>query len=251
MKTPTELRARAERFYDRYGIEIEQIADLLAIKLRQLALAYTIEHNLPREAVRVTARVKTLSSFLRKLERQGWPSFYYPTEVVKDLIGARIVVWFLSDAEGILESIRGSHHFEVVNDDLHPVKNYIANPQPAGYRAIHIFTSITYDRIANAGKKTVIVPEEMLCEVQIRTRLQDAWADITHEFFYKAKDEGVAHPEYESLLADISERLCIEDKTFIKFRDAYQRLADEKEKAGRREGFRDEDAEPPTDLTVI
>ncbi len=42
--------------------------------------------------------------------------------------------------------------------------------------------------------------------------------DITHEFFYKAKDEGVAHPEYESLLADISERLCIEDKTFIKFR---------------------------------
>lgn len=245
MKTPEELRGRAERFYARYGTEIEQIAELLAIKLRQIALAYTIEHNLPKEAVRVTARVKTLASFLKKLERVGWPSFYYPTEVVKDLIGARVVVWFLSDIEGMLQAIRGSHHFEVIDDGTHPTKDYIVNPQPAGYRAIHLFTKITYDRIATVDRKTVIVPEDIICEVQLRTKLQDSWADITHEFFYKAKDVGINHPEYESLLADISDRLCLEDKTFLKFRAAYQRLADEKQKKGQREGFRDEDASAP------
>src|SRR5437870_1372108 len=100
MKTSAEIRGRVERFYARYGSEIDQIAELLAIKLRQIALAYTIEHKLPKEAVRVSARVKSIASFLKKLESDGWPSFYYPTEVIKDLIGARVVVWFLSDVEG-------------------------------------------------------------------------------------------------------------------------------------------------------
>lgn len=245
MKSPDELRGRLERFYLRYGKEIEQIAELLAIQLRQIALAYTIEHNLPREAVRVSARVKTLASSLKKLERSGWPSFYYPTEVIKDLVGARVVAWFLSDIGGLLQAIQGSHHFTVIDDGTHPIKDYIAKPQQAGYRAIHVFSKITYDRIARTEQgTTVIVPEDIICEIQLRTKLQDAWADITHEFFYKAKDLGISHKAYEGLLADISERLSVEDKTFIRFRDAYQELAEEKQKKGQREGFRDEDARP-------
>jgi hypothetical protein len=44
----------------------------------------------------------------------------------------------------------------------------------------------------------------------------------------------------ESFLADIANRLATEDRTFIKFRDAYQALAESKEKAGTREGFKNE-----------
>jgi putative GTP pyrophosphokinase len=105
--TQDQLRSRAIRFYARYGGEIEQIKDLLAIKLRQLALAYTINNNLPPEAVTVQARTKTLDSFLKKLAHDGWPDFYYPTEVVKDLIGARVVCWFLDDCYGIVDAVKG------------------------------------------------------------------------------------------------------------------------------------------------
>lgn len=35
--SPVELRERVDRFYDSYGAELEQITELLAIKLRQLA----------------------------------------------------------------------------------------------------------------------------------------------------------------------------------------------------------------------
>jgi putative GTP pyrophosphokinase len=48
---------------------------------------------------------------------------------------------------------------------------------------------ITYDSVQRDEKQQIrIVPEEMICEIQIRTKLQDAWGDITHEFHYKAKN---------------------------------------------------------------
>jgi putative GTP pyrophosphokinase len=178
--TPDELRARAIRFYSRYGQEIEQIKELLSIKLKQLSLAYTINNHLPREAITVTARVKTLDSFLKKLAGDGWPDFYYPTEVVKDLIGARMVCWFRDDCYGIVDAIKASSHFKVHVDEPLPVRDYIAKPQPAGYRAIHIFAETTYDSIERLDDRVTVSPRSRLCEIQVRSKLGDAWGDITH-----------------------------------------------------------------------
>lgn len=236
--TPEQLRDRAHRFYARYGREVEQIAELLQIQLKQLALAYTIDNKLPPEAVRVSTRVKTIGSFLKKLENDGWPNFYYPTEVVRDLIGARVVCWFLDDVYGMLKCIQSSRHFKIAD---RPLKDFIATPQPAGYRAVHVFANAPYDSVVRGPDGVSVVQKEFLAEVQIRTKLQDAWGDITHEFFYKAKAHGVSDPALESFLADVAARLNQEDKTLLKFRDTYQRLTDEKTKSGVREGFQAEE----------
>lgn len=128
------LTNRAIRFFDRYGEELEQIRKLIEIRLNQLALAYTIENKLPRESVIVSTRVKSLKSFLKKLEMHNWPDFYYPTEVIKDLIGARVTCWFLDDCMGMYDYIINSRQFRVLADTT---KNYINNPKPSGYRSIH------------------------------------------------------------------------------------------------------------------
>nr|WP_251011184.1 hypothetical protein [Variovorax paradoxus] len=235
-----DLRARALRFYARYGKELEQIAELLQIKIKQLALAYTLNNRLPPEAVKVITRVKGVESFLKKLENDGWPTFYYPTEVVKDLIGARVVCWFVDDCYGVLNFIKSSNHFRVANEQTHPVKDFIKTPQEAGYRAVHVFADVTYDSVQKVGDVVTVKPDQILCEIQIRTKLQDAWGDITHEFFYKAKAHGVTNASLETFLADVSDRLSQEDKTLMKFRDTYQRLTDEKTQEGKREGFRDD-----------
>ena len=65
------LTQRAIRFFNRYGDELESIRQLLEIKLNQLALAYTLQNNLPRESIRVYSRTKSLKSFLKKLEKKG------------------------------------------------------------------------------------------------------------------------------------------------------------------------------------
>lgn len=232
--SPEELRTRVHRFYARYGEEVEQIAELLQIRLKQLALAYTLNNKLPAEAVRVSTRVKTFESFLKKLENDNWPSFYYPTEVVRDLIGARVVCWFVDDVYGMLNCIKASSHFKISD---RPVKDFIKEPQPAGYRALHAFAYAPYDSVVRSSDGVSVLTKEFLCEIQIRSKLQDAWGDITHEFFYKAKAHGVEDTALELFLSEVAARLNQEDKTLMNFRDAYQRLTDEKTKSGVREGF--------------
>jgi putative GTP pyrophosphokinase len=215
--TPQELTQRAMRFYARYGNDLEQIKQILEIRLKQLALAYTINQKLPPEAIKVSTRVKTLKSFLKKLERKNWPQFYYTSEVANDIIGGRVSCWFLDDCYGFLNLINSSAHLKIGDQ----VDDYIATPKPSGYRSIHLVANIDYDSVQRDGAEVKVKPEVMKCELQIRTKLQDAWGDITHEFHYKAKDAGVDNRDYEDLLSDVSQRLATEDKTLIKFRDAY------------------------------
>ena len=92
--TQEQLRERAVQFYAHYKNEMEEVTRLLDIHLNQLALAYTLENKLPKEAVSVTTRMKSLDSFLKKLMRRGYPSFYNPTEIITDLIGGRVTCWF-------------------------------------------------------------------------------------------------------------------------------------------------------------
>jgi len=233
-----ELKDRAVRFYNRYGDELSQIANLLEIRLKQLSLAYTLQNSLPKEAIVVKTRIKSLESFLLKLANANWPQFYYPTEVVHDLIGARIVCWFIDDCYGILDYIKQSEHF---NLDPKNIKDYIKNPQHQGYRGIHLPVNVSYDSAQRDSKGGIkLVKEEIVCEIQIRTKLQDSWGDVTHEFYYKNRAYGIENKQYEKLLSSMAERLHIEDKDFIKFRKIYQDLVAQSEKEKRREGLKDE-----------
>ncbi|GAA4902482.1 GTP pyrophosphokinase [Ferrimonas pelagia] len=213
-------RARAVEFYGRYGETLEQIRALLAIRLSQLALAYTSKHRLPPEAVEVSTRVKSLPSFLAKLERKGWPEFTQPTSVIQDLIGARLVCWFVDDCSGVLAFVSRSHQLRFEAE----IEDYIDQPKASGYRAIHLLAHVGYDKVHGEPPHTEICAAEMLCEIQIRSKMQDAWGDITHEFHYKAKDQGVDSMAYEQVLAQIAARLAQEDRTLMQLRDAYQRL---------------------------
>ena len=232
----SDLTDRAIRFFDRYGKELDQVKQLLSVRLSQLALAHTISNNLPREAVSISTRVKTLKSFLAKIEKKNWPTFYYPTEVIQDLIGARIVCWFIDDCVGMRSLIEASSHLKVRDD----VKDYITNPKKSGYRSIHLLADVSYDGIRRDRDLPQISDLSMVCEIQIRSKLQDAWGDVTHEFHYRAKAAGVDNELYENLLSQISKRLAIEDNALLTLRDAYQELADEKMKNRTREGLREE-----------
>jgi putative GTP pyrophosphokinase len=155
-------------------------------------------------------------------------------------VGARVVCWFVDDCYGFLDFIRASNHFRVANERAHPMKDFIKQPQQSGYRAIHVFTEVQYDSVQREKGIAIVKPASILCEIQVRTKLQDAWGDITHEFYYKARTHGVEDNNLENFLSDVSDRLQQEDKTLMKFRDTYQRLSDAKTQEGTREGFKSE-----------
>jgi putative GTP pyrophosphokinase len=218
------LTERSIRFFDYYSDELESISQLLKIKLDQLASAYTVENELPRGAVQVHSRVKSLTSFLNKLEKADWPMFHHPTEVITDLIGARVVCWFVDDCYGMLDYIQATRQFRIKPRSL---EDYIKDPKSTGYRSIHLLADISYDRVKTYTKQRTIVEDHMICEIQIRTKLQDAWAEFTHDVHFKIPSERRA--DYETVIAEIARRLAAEDNSALAVRDILQRQAEKKE----------------------
>lgn len=212
--TKRALKDLAISFYSAYTGELEQIKTLLEIRLAQLCLAYTSAHALPKEALIVKARIKPLDSFLTKLEKKGWPVFNHPSEVINDFIGARIICWFLDDCTGILNSIMQSTEIEIIKNSI---ENYILNPKPSGYRAVHVLANFNHNGTIPKHPMT----NKIICEIQIRTRLQDAWGDITHDLYYRAKHSTQVDKMYNSFLNDISKRLLQQDNELIQLRNVY------------------------------
>jgi putative GTP pyrophosphokinase len=220
-----EIYIKAINLYEKHGSELEQVRQLLDIRLNQLALAYTTENRLPPEAITIKTRVKTFSSFLEKLEQLNKTDFSYPDDVVHDLIGARVICWFLDDCKGIASCIRNSNFISV---DEYAVFNYIKDPKPSGYRGIHMHARIAYEKLSTANCQVKLNPVKILCEIQLRTKIMDAWADLTHEFHYKSKAMGVSNEHLEAVLAAQAKRFFTEDESFVAIRDLYQKMTSKK-----------------------
>jgi putative GTP pyrophosphokinase len=218
------LTERAIKFFNIYGDELESISQVLKIRLGGLASAYTVENNLPREAIVVHARVKSLTSFLKKLEKLEWPKFGHPTEVITDLIGARVICWFVDDCYGMLEYLQATRQFLIKSRSL---EDYIRNPKPTGYRAIHILADVSYDRLKTYKKRRAIVEDRMICEIQIRSKLQNAWSEFTHEVHRNVSTEY--QEDYDKVIANIARNLAVEDKSAMVVRDIIQKQFDKKE----------------------
>ncbi len=213
------LTDKAIRFFDMYGEELDLIRQLLDTKLNQIALAYAQKNNIPKESIKITTRVKSLKSFLKKLEKSNWQNFNYLTEIAGDLIGARIVCWFLNDCYGVYDYINSSKQFKVHKET---VKDYIKHPKESGYRSIHLLTDISYDRL-NSGKSNALLSSiDIICEIQIRTKIQDVFGDVTHEFHYKEGQEfSKSFKKIEEILANQANRLALEDNAFMILRDIF------------------------------
>ena len=225
------LTQRAVRFYDRYGWELESIRKLLHIQLDQLALAYTLENGLPRKAVQVVSRTKELKNFILKLGKLGWPEFYLPTEVVHDLIGARVICWFQDDCYGMLDLVRDSIRIGLVPDSI---EDYIAQPKPSGYRAIHVLANVAYDQVIRTKAKHHITAGKMICEIQIRTLLQDAWGELTHQMHYKIPKPS--RMQYNELVSGMAARLAAEDRAAVAIRKLTQLDKEQRKKVGFKAG---------------
>jgi putative GTP pyrophosphokinase len=150
--------------------------------------------------------------------------FRYPTEVITDLIGAKVICWFVDDCYGMLDYIQATKQFRIKPRSL---EDYIRDPKRTGYRSIHLLADLSYDRVKTYRKRRTVVEDRMICEIQIRTKLQDAWAEFTHEVHCKVRAEFQA--DYDTEIAEIARRLAAEDRSALAVRDILQRQAEKKE----------------------
>jgi ppGpp synthetase/RelA/SpoT-type nucleotidyltranferase len=170
-------------------------------KLREAierAIAEVEDKWLTRAQLRGT-RVKTFDSLRRKAETKGLE----PHKVVLhvgDLVGARVVCNNIDDVYRFRELL--CRVLPEVESQTHD-EDYIRNPQPSRYRALHVNLRLSVGDLIPTGED--YVP----CEIQIRTLLQDSWAELVHHDIYK---EGAELPEYlRERTVDLAELLKTAD----------------------------------------
>jgi len=130
----------------------------------------------------VTYRAKDPESFQRKAslpspDNPTLPKYRSPLEEIVDQAGVRITTYFLSTVDAVSEIV--AEQFEV----LERVAKASSEPDRLGYQSIHYL--IKYSDMRTS------LPEYrrfagMVAEVQVRTILQHAWAEIEHDIQYKA-----------------------------------------------------------------
>lgn len=106
------------------------------------------------------ARLKRMPAIRGKLQRLG-----YKLHQIQDLGGCRFII---PDIAGVRVLTR--HLRDDVRHDVEDVDDYIARPKQSGYRSHHTILAFKAD-----GAEASIYDGKFI-EVQVRTRLQHAWA---------------------------------------------------------------------------
>jgi putative GTP pyrophosphokinase len=131
--------------------------------------------------------------------------------LITDLIGVRIICPFLEDLSTVENVIKKT--FEVVELDR---KGAHYTFKEFGYESIHLLIKIPERIIKKRGFCGCEV-----AEIQIRTILQNAWAEVEHELVYKAEFTPFDEPMKRKLAA-VNASLSLADIIFQEIR-TYQR----------------------------
>lgn len=137
------------------------------------------------------SRVKESSSALKKLVKKAYAN---PKHEMSDLVGARFVVLLRSDIP-IVEAAIQTNNAWTARRDRHPLDERLEAPSSFDYQSVHYIVRNIEDRTIDG----VFVPAETACEVQVRTILQHAYAELGHDRIYK--EEGAIPKSVHRLIA--------------------------------------------------
>ena len=161
-------------------------------------------------------RVKDYSSFLEKVDRKKYKD---PFRQCTDLAGCRIICLFTSQVKQIQEIIE--KEFDVIEiTDKRSTKKF----DQFGYLSLHLLVKIPKQRLKYIEYKDL---QGLVCEIQIRTILQEAWAEIEHYINYKATKEE----ENEELLRKIfslAGMFEVADSTFEEIHKGFSAMVEKK-----------------------
>ena len=170
-------------------------------------------------------RVKSFDSYYGKLlKRKANERRTGEAIPIHDIIGTRVVCPFLEDTARVEERLRDA--FKVHEVERKGAERAFSE---FGYSSTHLLLEIPQDirkRYPDLNLK--------IAEVQVRTFLQDAWAEVEHELVYKNRSEITPMDEpLRRKLAALNANLSLSDDIFQEIRDYQRRLHGELNKRRR------------------
>jgi putative GTP pyrophosphokinase len=152
----------------------ERVAKTVRRLLRNMLRAEKVD------SVAVTARTKKRQSFLGKASKRKYKA---PAIEIKDVVGIRVVTYFDSVVHKAGEIIK--REFEI--DWAHSFdKSKLLGTDRVGYRSVHYIARLRPERLTLAEYKDF---DGIWFEIQVRSVLQHAWAEIEHDRRFKFPGE--------------------------------------------------------------
>lgn len=162
-----------ERQYRQYQTEAHHVRDLIGEITRSTGpLVHTI-----------TARAKSPESVRAKIRRKHYRD---PEQQVMDLIGVRIITYYHDDVQPIVAQLQENLD---INISESVDKRVQLGLREFGYRSVQL---VARPKADHAYTRSLQIPQDRWFEIQIRSILEHAWAEIEHEIVYKS---GVQYPE--------------------------------------------------------
>ncbi|WP_088363608.1 GTP pyrophosphokinase [Bacillus cereus] len=158
----------------------------------------------------VNYRIKDYNSFLAKIARKGYKD---PLNDNEDFCGMRIICFFPSDIEKICNVINEEfnvHHSEDKSDK---------EIDKFGYRSYHFVVSVKEEWQATPNFRNL---KDVKAEIQVRTILMHAWADIEHKLQYKKKEH--IPKEIQRKFYQLSALFELADEQFEVLRDKKEEI---------------------------
>ncbi len=179
----------------------------------------------------VTARAKAPDSIREKLRKK---QYVKPARQLTDVVGVRVITYY-RDAVDLIVS-RLSQAFEI-NRDASTDKRLALDLREFGYRSVHLIARLRPEHIRVNGDEFL---RENWFEIQVRSLLEHAWAEIEHEIVYKS---GIKQPNTVlRRFASLAGSLELFDSEFLSLREQRKELIESyrnlyARKQGRRVSF--------------
>jgi putative GTP pyrophosphokinase len=160
----------------------------------------------------VTHRVKDRRSLERKL--RGSMSKYLALDDVTDILGVRIITYFPDEVDKVADVIK--QEFSVDGSKSHDRRATI-EPTSFGYISLHYIVALSSARAALTEYRQF---QKYTFEIQVRSILQHAWAEIEHDLGYKT--EQAVPRLIQRRFARLAGLLELADEQFRQIRDERQ-----------------------------
>jgi ppGpp synthetase/RelA/SpoT-type nucleotidyltranferase/regulator of sirC expression with transglutaminase-like and TPR domain len=192
-------RRKLEAEYNQFAAEYELAAHRVSGQLGKLFHHAGINAS-------IKFRIKSFESYFNKLLRIRGENGH--RTALTDVVGFRIICPFIADLDAVESILRT--HFKIIEREVKGEENSF---REFGYASTHLMIDLAHELPAKPMRAV-----RRVAEVQLRTILQDAWAEVEHELIYKAGASLLDAP-VKRKLASLNATLTLSDIIFQEIRD--------------------------------
>jgi len=180
--------------------------------------------------LKVESRVKDFDSLRDKVQRKHYDN---PLQEIHDICGLRVICYYPSDVGRVSELIQSEFDVVELVDKADSLE-----PEEFGYRSLHITVTPNKHMLNTVSYRGL---NDLKAEIQVRTILQHAWADLSHELDYKK--EEYAPKQFHKTLYQLSAMLDNLDDQFDELRREKGQYTREVSEEAKRSGVFNADQE--------